>query len=147
MRCFLLFLVLPFMVALSFYDFFRIWEKICQDFCYKFLAIISLALLPSSRFNLHVYFRLLCQTPIIEMPPLNRNKKGTRENCGTQTTKLNFACHKKNCSADTLHCRQCPILSTKSENDLNYQIAKKHSAPKPDITSKCKLCFQEFLRF
>ena len=35
-------------------------------------------------------------------------------------------------------------FSTKSQNDLNYHIAKKHSAPKPDITFKCKLCFQEF---
>ena len=33
---------------------------------------------------------------------------------------------------------------TKSQNDLNYHIAKKHSAPKPEVTIKCKLCYQEF---
>ena len=35
----------------------------------------------------------------------------------------------------------------KSQKDLNYHIAKKHSAPKPDVTFKCKLCFQEFPGF
>ena len=32
----------------------------------------------------------------------------------------------------------------KSQNDLNYHIAKKHSAPNPDVAFKCKLCYQEF---
>ena len=27
---------------------------------------------------------------------------------------------------------------------MNYHIAKKHSAPNPDVTFKCKLCHQEF---
>ena len=112
-----------------------------------FFAIISFALLPSSCFNLHVYFRPICQTPIIEMPSLNRNEKVTCENCGTQTTKLNLARHKKSCSAGTLYCPQCPNFSTKSQNDLNYHIAKKHSALKPEVTFKCKLCFQEFPGF
>ena len=30
---------------------------------------------------------------------------------------------------------------------MNYHIAKKHSTPKPDITFKCKLCYQEFPEF
>ena len=135
MRYFLLWLVLPFMVALPFYRNFCRWEK-CKNTCYNFFASISFALLPSSRFNPHVYFRLLCQTPIIEMPSLNRNEKVTCENCGTQTTKLNLARHKKRCSVGTLYC---PNFSKKSQNDLNYHIAKKHSAPKPDVTFKCKL--------
>ena len=147
MRYFLLWLVLPFMVALPLYGNFRRWEQKVKNTCYKFFAIISFALLPSSRFNLHVYFRLLCQTPIIEMPPLNRNEKVTCESFGTQTTKPNLARHKKRCSVGTLHCTQCPNFSTKSQNDLNYHIAKKHSAPKPDITFKSKLCFQESLEF
>ena len=61
-----------------------------------------------------------------------------------QTTRLNLARHKKSCSAGTLYCTQCPNFSTKSQNDLNYHIDKKHSAPKPDVTFKCKLRFQEF---
>ena len=121
--------------------------KNMQKTCYKIFANISLALLPSSRFNLHVYFRLFCQTPTIETPSLNRNAKVTFENRGTQTTKLNFAPHKKRCSVGTLYCTQSPKFSTKSQNDLKYQIAKKHSAPKPGITFKCKLCFQEFPGF
>ena len=39
-----------------------------------FPAIFSIALLPSSRFNLHVYFRIFCEATNIEMPSLNRNK-------------------------------------------------------------------------
>ena len=78
------------------------------------------------------------------MPSLNRYEKVTCENCGTQTTKLNLVRHKKTCSVGTLYCTQCPNFSTKSRNDLNYHIAKRHSAPKLDATFKCKLCFQEF---
>ena len=81
------------------------------------------------------------------MPSLNRNEKVTCENCGTQTTKLKLARHKKRCSAGTLYCTHCPDFSTKSHNDLNYHIAKKHGAPKPEITFKCKLCYQEFPGF
>ena len=80
------------------------------------------------------------------MPSLNRYEKITCENCGTQTTKLNLARHKKS-SAGTLHCSQCPHFSTKLQNDLNYHIAKKHSVPKPDITFKCKLCYAEIPGF
>ena len=58
--------------------------------------------------------------------------------------KTYLARHKKSCSAGTLHCSQCPNFSTKSQNALNYHIAKKHSVPKPDITFKCKLCYAEF---
>ena len=144
MRFFLFWLVWPFMVALPFYGNFRTWEKNCKNTCYKFFAFISFALLPSSRFNLHVYLRLFCQTTIIEMPSLNRNEKVTCENCGTQTTKLNLARHKKRCSVWIPYCTQCPNSSTKSRNDLNYHVAKKHSAPKLDVTFKCKLCYQEF---
>ena len=147
MRYLLSWLVLPFLVALSFYGIFCIWEKLCKNTCYNFFAIFSFALLPSSRFNLHVYFRLLCQNPNIEMPSLNRNEKVTCENCGTQTTKLNLARHKKRCSVGTLFCTQCANFSTETQNDQNYHFAKKHSASKSDINFKCKLCFLEFPGF
>ena len=97
MRYFILWLFLLFMVALSFNGIFRIGENLCENTCYQFFAIISFALLPSSRFNIHVCFRLLCQTPFIEMPSLNRNEKVTFENCGTQTTKLNLARQLEHC--------------------------------------------------
>ena len=76
------------------------------------------------------------------MPSFNRYEKVTCEKCGTQTTNLNLARHKKRCSVGTLYCTQFPNFSTKSQNDLNYHIAKKYSAPKPDITFKCKLCYE-----
>ena len=81
------------------------------------------------------------------MLSLNRYKKVTCENCGTQTTKLSLAHHKERCSAGTLYCTHCTRLSTKSRNDMNYHIAKKHSAPKADVTFKCKLCYQGFPGF
>ena len=81
------------------------------------------------------------------MSSLNRYEKVICENCGTQTTKLNLARHKKRCSAGTLYCTLCPNLSTKSQNDMFYHIAKKHSAPKLDVNFKCKLCYQEFPGF
>ena len=81
------------------------------------------------------------------MPSLNRNEKITCDNCGTQTTKLNLARHKKRCSVGTLYCIQCPNFSTKSQSDLNYHIYKKHNGPKPDVTFKCKLWFAEFPGF
>ena len=38
-------------------------------------------------------------------------EKVTCENCGTQTTNLNLACHKKSCSAGTMCCTQSPTFS------------------------------------
>ena len=81
------------------------------------------------------------------MPLLIRKEKVTCENCGTQTTRNNIVRHKKRCSVGTLYCTQCPNFSTKSQNDLNYHVAKKNSTPKSDITFQCKLCFQEFPGF
>ena len=81
------------------------------------------------------------------MPFLNRYEKVTCENCGNQTTKPNLARHRKSCSAGTMYCTQSPNFSTKSQNGLNYYIAKKHSVPKLDVTFECKLCHQEFPGF
>ena len=147
LRYFLLRYVLLFMVALSSYGIFRIWEQICKNTCYNFFTIFSFALLLSSRLNLHVYFRLFCQTTIIEMPSLIPKGKITRENCGTQTTRNNIVRHKKRCSVGILYCTQGHNFSTKPQKDLNSQNAKKQSVPKLDVTFKCKLCCQEFPGF
>ena len=82
-------------------------------------------------------------TSFTQTPCLNRYEKVTCENCGTQTTKLNLARHKKRCLVGTLYCTQCPKTSAKSQNDLKYHIAKKHS----DITFKCKVWYAEFSGF
>ena len=74
-------------------------------------------------------------------------KKFTCEYCGAQTTRNNTVRHKKSCSTATLYCTHCPYFFTKSQNGLKYNIAKKHRAPKPEITIKGTLCSQEFPRF
>ena len=95
----------------------------------------------------YVHFRSLFLTDFFQMPSLNRNEKMNWEKCGTQTTKNSLARHKNRCSVGTLYCTQGPNFSTKSQNDLKYHIAKKHGVPQPDITFRCKLCYQEFPRF
>ena len=45
---------------------------------------------------------------------------------------------------------QCfvPNVQISPQNPQNYcHFAKKHSAPKPDVNFKCKLCYQEFPGF
>ena len=137
----------PFMVALSFYGIVRLWRKICKNTCYEVLAIIAFALLPSSRFNLHIYFRIFCQTSIIKMPSSIQNEKIRCENCVTQTTRNTIVRHKKSCSAGTLYCTYSPNFSTKSRSDLNHHVAKKHSVPRPSIACKSKLSHAEFPGF
>ena len=58
-----------------------------------------------------------------------------------------YCTSQEECSIGTLCCTQCPNFFTKSQNDLNYHNAKKHSAPKPDITFKCKFAFKSFKDF
>ena len=81
------------------------------------------------------------------MPALDRNVKVTCENCGTSVTKINLSRHRLRCSGGILYCPKCPNFSTKSRDDLNYHIAKQHSAAGPSITYKCKLCHAEFPGF
>ena len=78
------------------------------------------------------------------MSALDRNVKVTCENCGTSVTKQHRSRHKSRCCGGTLYCTQCPNFSTKSRVDLNYHITKLHSAPRPSITYKCKLCHVDF---
>ena len=81
------------------------------------------------------------------MPALDRNVKVTCGNCGTSVTKKNLSQQKKNCPVGTLYCPKCPNFFTKSKDDLNYQIVKKHSVPRPSITYECKLCYADFPGF
>ena len=68
-------------------------------------------------------------------------------NCRTSVTKKNLSRHKSRCSGRALYCPKCPKFFTKSRDDLNYHIAKKHSVPIPSKTYKCKLCHAEFSGF
>ena len=81
------------------------------------------------------------------MPALDRNVKYSCENCGTLVTKKNLSRHKSHCSDGTLYCPKCPNFSTKSRDELNYHIAKQHTAAVPSKTYKCKLCHAEFPGF
>ena len=81
------------------------------------------------------------------MPALEQNCKVTCKNCGTSVTKINLSRRKSRCSGGTLYCPKYPNFFTKSRDDLNYQIAKKHSVPRPSITYKCKLSHAEFTGF
>ena len=74
-------------------------------------------------------------------------KKVACDHCGTQVTRTDLSRHKKSCSIGILHCTQCPNFSTLSQDDLNYHVAKKHSAAGPSIIYKCKLFRAEFTGF
>ena len=81
------------------------------------------------------------------MPALNRNVENTCGNCGTSVTKPYLSRNKSPCSGGTLYCPKCPNFSTKSRDDLNYHIAKKHATPPLKKTHKCKNCLKEFSGF
>ena len=88
--------------------------KKTKNISYKFFVITSFALLPSSYFNFSGSSQIiLFLTNFTQMRSLNRHEKVKCENCGTRTTKLNLARHKKICAAGTLYCIQCPKFSTK----------------------------------
>ena len=73
------------------------------------------------------------------MPAMDRNEKITCDNYGTSVTKKHLSRHQLRCSGGTLYCANCPNFSTKSRDDLNYHIAKKHATPRVKTTHKCKI--------
>ena len=81
------------------------------------------------------------------MAALDRNVKVTCGNCGSSVTKQKLSRNKSWCSVGALYCSKCPSFSTKSRNDLDYYIAKKHATPGVKNTQKCKICFKEFSGF
>ena len=81
------------------------------------------------------------------MPALDRHVEVTCENCGTSVTKQKISRHKSRCSDGTLYWSKCPNFFTKSRDDLNYHIAKQHSAAGPSITYRCTLCYAELPGF
>ena len=46
-----------------------------------------------------------------------------------------------------MYCPKSPNFSTKSRDDINYHLAKQHSAAGPSITYKCKICHAEIPGF
>ena len=78
------------------------------------------------------------------MPALDRNLKVACPNCGTEVSNQNLSVHKKRCSVGALFCSQCPNFSPKSQNGLNYHIAKKPGAPKPAAAHIRMICKNKF---
>ena len=116
------------------------YKYLLQTFRPNFLCIATIKLLKLLRYfsDYSVYQKLLA---------LDRNVKVTCEKCGTLVTKKNLSRHKSRCSGGALCCSKCPNFSTNSRDDLNYQIAKQHSAAGPSKSCKCKLCHAEFPGF
>ena len=81
------------------------------------------------------------------MPASDRNVKVTCGTCGTSVTKNQLSRHKSRCSGGTLYCPECPNFSARSREDLNYLIAKKHSAAGPKSNHTCKEWSFEFPSF
>ena len=81
------------------------------------------------------------------MSALDRNVFVICENCGTLVMEKNLSRRKSRCSGGTLYCPKCLNFSTKLRDDLNYHIAKQHSAAGPSMTYKCKLYHAEFPSF
>ena len=132
------------MVALSFYGIFGKWVNLFKIFCYKFSATISFALLPSSVFNLHIYFRLFCQTGIIEMPSLIRKEKITCGNCGAQTTRNKIVLHEQRSSVRTLFVPNVSI-SPHNHKLICITILLRSTALQNLMSSSIvNLCYQEF---
>ena len=109
----------------------------------------------SPLFHLHCYrqvasfFTFISDNSVksLIMKSLIQKEKITCENCGTQTTRNNIVRQKKRCPLGTLYCTQCFNFSPKSPSVLNYHFAKRHSAPKPNMTFRCKLSFKDFPGF
>ena len=81
------------------------------------------------------------------MPALDRSVEVTCKNCGTSVAKQHLSGHKSRCSGGILFCPNCHSSSTKSKEDLNYHIAKKHNAAGPKNNHTCKECCIEFPSF
>ena len=75
------------------------------------------------------------------------NNNVTCENCGTTSTRFNFFLHKRRCSFGSLSSSSCLKISAESQSHFNYHFPKKQSAPKLDVTSKFKPCYEEFPGF
>ena len=109
------------------------------------MANIPFTFLQSSCFNLH-YSRKFCRTISTETPSLDRKEESTCEDCGSQTTTLNLAPHKKRCSTGN-YCARCPKFSTRSHADLNFHVAKNIAYHNHRKLTSVRLCHYIFVGF
>ena len=64
--------------------------------------------------------------------------------CGTQTTRLDLARHKKRCSAGWLTCFSFTKFQAESRAEVNFPNAKKHSKATARVAHECKKCDKAF---
>ena len=127
---------------------FHLWsfsygKNVLSNICY-ILSLLSISHCYCQVAEIFTFFSNCFFQQFADMPYLNHNEKVSFENCGTQTTQLNLARHRKRCSAVSTICSSCTNLSTKSRAEMNYRIARKHSKP---TARKCKISDKDFHSF
>ena len=78
------------------------------------------------------------------MPALNRNEKVKCEDCAQEYRRADAARHRKRCEKHKEH--KCPICHfyTKSKEEMDYHVAKKHAEPSSEQSTVCPSCELEF---
>ena len=87
------------------------------------------------------------KTFLRNIPSFNRKDIVTCDNCEKQTTRVTFARRKRSCSFGKLHCPKCLNISTCSQADINFHIAKKRSLSQSKNVNNCHFCHQFFADF
>ena len=77
------------------------------------------------------------------MPALNRNKKVKCGDCGNMYIRQNTARHRKNCSKGVISCPDCKYFPY-DQQEMSYNMAKKHAQPSSKQSTICSSCEQEF---
>ena len=113
----------------------------------KFFAIISFALLPSSRFNLHVCFRLFVKLLLMKCLRSIETRKLHVRIVLPKLQSLILRVTRRDVQLE--HCI-VPIVPFSPQNPRTIWITILlrrtwcHSAPEFYVTFKCKLCYQKF---
>ena len=142
--------VFPFFLSFVFCGcYFFLWNfpylgKIIWKACYSFFAIIFFALLQSSCFNLHIYFRLFCQSPIIGMPPLNRNEISLVAIVEPRLQSLLWLIARGDVRLEHCIVPGGPIFQQNPRESWVIILLKKLSAMKAAMTFNFVLCYQDF---
>ena len=144
MRFFFLKYTLPFIVALSFYGIFRIWEKICKILATNFSPLFHLRCY--REVGLIFTFTSDYTVKLLKLKRLRSSEKKQLHVKIVVPKLQNLIFRVTRRDVLLVHCivANVPISPQNHKIDLIYQIAKKHSTQKLDVTFKCKLCYQTF---
>ena len=81
------------------------------------------------------------------MPSLDRNIPVKCTKCKKTVVRQQWAWHKKSCDSGTLNCPKYPHFSKKTNEDLNYHLAKDHAPQDKKLSTVCTICLEEFPSF